>query len=243
MLIDTHFHLDLMDNMDSLIREFRTVDVGIIAVGTTPKAYTREKRFCCGVDNIKVGLGMHPQIIAERAAEVQLFLEMIRESTFIGEVGLDFNHSCIASKVQQCNCFREIARTCAKEGGKILSLHSVKAAKTVTEELESARTFSSCICIFHWFTGTPSERRHAIDAGAWFSINPKMIKTKTGQETIRAIPRDRILLETDAPFSMKFRTVSDLRSELNKMVEGISIIRDEDMYDRIKKNSEIIMNI
>ena len=59
MLIDVHFHLDLMDNMQSLIHEFQTSDVGIIAVGTTPKAFQKEKKFCCGVKNIKVGLGFH----------------------------------------------------------------------------------------------------------------------------------------------------------------------------------------
>ena len=48
MLIDVHFHLDLMDNMQSLIHEFQTSDVGIIAVGTTPKAFGKEKKFCCG---------------------------------------------------------------------------------------------------------------------------------------------------------------------------------------------------
>ena len=51
MLIDTHFHLDLMENMQTLIREFRNADVGVIAAGTTPKAYEKEKQFCSGVDN------------------------------------------------------------------------------------------------------------------------------------------------------------------------------------------------
>ena len=43
MLIDVHFHLDLMDNMQSLIHEFQTSDVGIIAVGTTPKAFHKSR--------------------------------------------------------------------------------------------------------------------------------------------------------------------------------------------------------
>ena len=64
MLIDTHFHLDLMENMKSLIREFNNSNTGVIAVGTTPRAYEREKQFCSGVDNIRVGLGFHPQLVA-----------------------------------------------------------------------------------------------------------------------------------------------------------------------------------
>jgi len=78
MLIDTHFHLDLMENMKTLFREFSNVDVGVIAVGTTPKAYQREKQFCSGVDNIRVSLGFHPQLVAERESEIDLFLRLVK---------------------------------------------------------------------------------------------------------------------------------------------------------------------
>lgn len=83
MLIDVHFHLDLMDNMQSLIHEFQTSDVGIIAVGTTPKAFEKEKKFCCGVKNIKVGLGFHPQLVSERAHEIDLFLKLVKDSDIV----------------------------------------------------------------------------------------------------------------------------------------------------------------
>ena len=82
-------------------------------------------------------------------------------------------------------------------------IHSVRAVGSVVDELNTAGTFLNNTCIFHWFTGTASERRRAIEAGAWFSINPRMLKTKSGLETIKTIPADRILLETDAPFTMK----------------------------------------
>jgi TatD DNase family protein len=78
MLTDTHFHLDLMENMQTLIREFRNADVGVIAVGTTPKAYEKEKQFCSGVDNIRIGLGFHPQLVAERESEIDLFLRLVK---------------------------------------------------------------------------------------------------------------------------------------------------------------------
>lgn len=77
MLIDTHFHLNLMDNIQMLIREFSCSDIGVIAVGTTPKAYEREKQFCFGVDNIRVGLGFHPQLVGERGAKIDSVLSLI----------------------------------------------------------------------------------------------------------------------------------------------------------------------
>ena len=237
MLIDTHFHLDLMKNMQTLIREFRNYDVGVIAVGTTPKAFEREKQFCSGVDNIRVSLGFHPQLVAEREAEINLFLRLVRNSRYIGEIGLDFNSGYIASKEQQLSNFRKIAKACADEGNKVLSIHSVKAAGAVIDELAKAGTFQNNICIFHWFTGTAAERKRAIEAGAWFSINPRMLKTKSGQETIKVIPADKLLLETDAPFVNNIDSVRLLKERLEKMVEDISKIRGTRESGMIEDNS------
>lgn len=240
MLIDTHFHLDLMGNMRTLIRGFRNADVGVIAVGTTPKAYEREKQFCSGVDNIRVGLGFHPQLVDERESEIDLFLGLVKTSKYIGEIGLDFNSGYIASKEQQLSNFRKIAKTCADEGNKVLSIHSVKAAGAVIDELEKAGTFRNNMCIFHWFTGTAAERRRAIEAGAWFSINPRMLKTKSGRETIKAIPADRLLLETDAPFVMKIETPRNLVAELEVLETGVNGIRGENLHKQIEKNQELL---
>lgn len=237
MLIDTHFHLDLMQNMHSLINEFRGSDVGIIAVGTTPLAYKQELKFVEGIDNICVGLGFHPQLVEKRADEIDLFLQNLKFAKYIGEVGLDFNERYVATKTQQISFFRRIADECAYEGGKVLSIHSVKAISTVMDILKESGTFQNCTCIFHWFTGTALERKRAIENGACFSINSKMLKTKSGQETIRNIPSNRILIETDAPFTMKFNSVNELSNELKSISSQISLIRGENVFSQIEENS------
>lgn len=241
MLIDTHFHLDLMDNMQSLIQEFKSSNnIGIIAVGTTPKAYVREKQFCSHNSNIKVGLGLHPQLVADRGQEIELFMKLVNDATYIGEIGLDFNSMFLASKAQQLSCFRKIVIACAEKGGKTLSIHSVRSAKTVLDELEMANAFDNCCCILHWFTGKPKDLKRAIDDGAYFSINPRMLRTKSGQEAIRKIPSDRLLLETDSPFTMKFRHVKDLKTELDTLLDAISSIRGEDIKSNIGENNDRI---
>lgn len=237
MLVDTHFHLDLMDNMQSLIKQFQGTDIGIIAVGTTPLAYKRELQFVTGVDNIRVSLGFHPQLVKQRENEIDLFLQQLEKARYIGEIGLDFNQDYMDSKMQQLISFQKIVERCAIEGDKVLSIHSVKAAGAVVDILKEARTFRSCKCIFHWFTGKASERKAAVENGAYFSVNSKMLKTKSGQETIRNIPANRILLETDAPFAMKFNTIDDLHSELRAVARKISLIRGEDVVSQIELNS------
>lgn len=245
MLIDTHFHLDLMENMRPLIKEFKDSDIGIIAVGTTPKAYVKETQFCVGTGNIKVGLGFHPQLVAERWQEIDQFLQLLDRTRFIGEIGLDFNSAYLLSKTEQVSCFRRIVKPCAERGNKVLSIHSVKAAKTVLDELERAGTFKDNICILHWFTGTGAERMRAIEDGAYFSINPRMLKTKSGQETIKALPLDRILLETDAPFTLKIDHVNELKMVLEKLIYSIAEVRGDDVdkiWTMIENNSMDIWN-
>lgn len=242
MLIDTHFHLDLMDNMQLMIQELQTASIGILAVGTTPIAYTKEKRFCSGVNTIKVGLGMHPQLVAERGREIDLFLQLVNDARFIGEIGLDFSSSHIPTQSQQITCFRKIAKACAERGGKVLSIHAVKSTGVAVEELLAAGTLKNNLCIIHWFSGTAAERKKALEAGAWFSINPKMLRTKGGQETIKAVPKERLLLETDAPFTLIPRSVADLQSELDKLVVAISTVREENMMKWIMDNSSFVFH-
>ena len=110
-------------------------------------------------------------------------------------------------------------------------------ASTVIAELEEAGTFQTCKCIFHWFTGTSAERKRAIENGAFFSINRKMLVTKSGRELVKAIPIDRMLLETDAPFTMKFDSTVGLKAELLKLVDDISAIRAKDLSAQIEENS------
>ena len=240
MLVDTHIHLDLSKNMKALIQEIQLSDIGVIAVGTTPKAYSQEVLFCSGGGNIKVALGLHPQLILERNHEIELFLKQARNAKIIGEIGLDFNSTHISSKEEQLLCFRKIANFCAEEGNKVLSIHSVKAASKVVDELETSGAFRSCICILHWFSGTTRELRRAIDAGAYFSINPRMLMTKSGCEVIKTVPKDKLLLETDAPFSFECTSADILMNELEKLVDGISSIRGIDMREQIEETSMII---
>jgi TatD DNase family protein len=43
--------------------------------------------------------------------------------------------------------------------------------------------------------------KEAINIGCWFSINPAMVKSKSGINIINNIPKNRIITETDAPFT------------------------------------------
>ena len=165
MIYDSHCHLDLMDNMSGIITEMQNSDISLFAVGTTPKAYDREVQFCRNNPHIKVGLGMHPQLISSGYDDMRLFKALFERSHYIGEVGLDFSKEYIQTKETQMHAFRDIVKLCEQCGEKVVSVHSLKSANVAIEILREYKTQTSNKYIFHWFTGTKSQLEKAIQIG------------------------------------------------------------------------------
>ena len=57
-------------------------------------------------------------------------------------------------------------------------------------------------CIFHWYSGPISLLDRLINEGHYLSVNTVMVGTKTGRKIINAMPRDRILTESDGPYAI-----------------------------------------
>ena len=124
-----HTHLDLYPDLVDAITACDQRRTATLTVTTTPKAFTRNCKVSRHSEFVRVGLGLHPQLVAERSAEITLFEELLPQSRYIGEIGLDAGPRHYGSFELQKSVFERILRMCAKEGGKILSIHSVRAAK------------------------------------------------------------------------------------------------------------------
>lgn len=236
MINDAHCHMDLMENMPAFINEIKNSNVSIFAVGTTPKAYDRETQFCRNAKNIFVGLGMHPQLIASGYDDWKLFTDLIEKSHYIGEVGLDFSREYVHTKELQVERFNQIIRLCEEYGEKVVSIHALKSAGMVIDILKMYKRKNNNKYIFHWFTGTIPQLEKAIELGCYFSLNQKMLKTKSGIEVIKRVPIDRMLLETDAPFAIKGQHLNEIEKELKKTLLSISDIVGFDVSETVDKN-------
>lgn len=152
---------------------------------------------------VKLAVGLHPWWVSadecRLAEELRAFDGALPETRYVGEVGLDFSKRRIATRYAQLWAFRHIANACAKDGGKVLSIHCVKAYDDVLSILDNSGCFVSCACIFHWFNGSFQQLGQAVDAGCFFSVGLRMLETKRGREYAKAIPLRKLLLETDAP--------------------------------------------
>lgn len=150
---------------------------------------------------VRAALGLHPQIVGEFHYEVEALCELIPETRYVGEIGLDGSPEYIESFALQKSVLDQILLSCAANGGRIISLHSRNATSEVLNMLEKHKT--SGTAILHWFSGNLKELERAIHLGCWFSVGPAMLKSKKGKELLANMPCDRILTETDGPFVQK----------------------------------------
>ncbi len=197
-MIDMHCHMDLYQHPGRVIAEADKRGTYVIAVTTTPKAFLGNLRLAEGRKRIRVAVGLHPELVAERHREVDDVCKLMPQTKYVGEIGVDGSPPHAGSIGLQKNVFLEILKRADELGGKILSVHSRGASTTVLDCL--AQTDGKSVPILHWFSGNMKEMQRAIDMGCWFSVGPAMLKSKKGRELANAIPRSRLLTETDGPF-------------------------------------------
>ncbi|WP_081688946.1 Qat anti-phage system TatD family nuclease QatD [Inquilinus limosus] len=198
-MIDFHCHLDLYPDPEREIRDVGTARVYVLSVTTTPRAWVRTAQLAKGHTRIRTALGLHPQLAHERVDELGLFEELLARSRYVGEIGLDGGpgygqHSAVQTKV-----FDAVLRLAGKGGGRIMSIHSRRAVDEILDRL--AVNADAGTPILHWFSGTAAQLRRATDIGCWFSVGPAMLGGEKGRSLAKAMPRDRILTETDGPFA------------------------------------------
>jgi TatD DNase family protein len=136
-LVDFHCHLDLFPDPVSAVNDAENSGIYTLTVTTPPKAWPRNYDLTQKTKYVRAALGLHPQLIAERSAEINLWEEYLPQARYVGEVGLDAGPRYFRSLDLQKQIFTQILQKCAKAGGKILTVHSVRAATMVLDLIES----------------------------------------------------------------------------------------------------------
>lgn len=195
-MIDTHCHIDLYENPFEIIRECEEKNIITIGVTNLPSHFVMGYPHIINCKKVRLALGFHPLYVKQHEQEFDLFLKYLSKTSYIGEIGLDFSKEGFATKQIQLILFKKLLIELSGTK-KILSLHSRKAEKDVLDLLKMNKINNA---IFHWYSGPLFLIEDIITAGYYFSINPAMIKSKTGKSIIKNIPKEFILTESDGPF-------------------------------------------
>lgn len=197
MFFDTHLHLDLFSKPKEIIKAIDSQKYYSIAVTNLPQVFMNTKKLCEGSKYVRPALGYHPELAHKFNNQFELFCELLNETRYIGEIGIDNLRKTAEDFNSQRQIFEKIIRACAEKKEKILTIHSRRAEKEVISII--GNRFPGKI-ILHWYSGSISDLEKAVSFGFYFSINYAMTQSKNGINIIKNIPADRLLLESDSPF-------------------------------------------
>ena len=206
---DAHLHANLMDSPLNIARSSYDAGLAFFTCGVTPHDYL-ELAPQLTQDNIRVGLGAHPWYTSDGRVtqkDIELLLELMEQTPYIGEIGLDFSSRYCVDGLQdlQVKAFTKICKRAAElsRNGqpRVLSMHTVRSVDAVLDILEQTEAAQECVPIIHWFSGSSEELQRAIKLGCWFSVGEMSLKTKRGREYAKVYPKDKLLTETDLPSS------------------------------------------
>ena len=219
-LVDFHCHLDLYPDHEAAVLEADQAGVFTLAVTTTPRAWPRNHELAQRTRHVRAALGLHPQLVAERANELDLWDRHLSETRYVGEVGLDAGPRFYKSFDLQKQVFQHVLQRCAEAGDKVVTVHSIRAAKAVLDHVEAYLPSARGKIVLDWFTGTKSEAKRALDLGCFFSINAAMLDNERHAPMVGVIPLHRLLTETDGPFTKTGERPSK-PADVSLVVEGL----------------------
>jgi len=202
--IDTHAHLDELENLELLIEKAKEAGLeAIVAVGSNTNSNQKILEICQEHPHfIYPALGLHPWELGDLdLTQINYTLQSIEEKAgcivAIGEIGLDYDKRVLkrASKDSQKETLKRLL-TLARHYNKPVALHSRYAWKDCYDLVNNAGIKKA---VFHWFTGFSNVLRDILDAGYFISCTPAAEYHEEHRRAIKETPLEQLLLETDCP--------------------------------------------
>jgi TatD DNase family protein len=190
-------HSAFRDDLDAVLARARQAGVETIIVTGTTVEESRQ----AGTLGLPFTAGVHPHHARDCNDETIPALRALARAPHcaaIGECGLDFNRNYSPHPDQEKWFVAQLEL--GIELGKPLFLHSRDAHPRFAEILKSHNVRNA---VAHCFTGEREELRAYLDLGLYIGITGWICDERRGKhllELVREIPRDRLLLETDAPY-------------------------------------------
>lgn len=207
-IIDTHAHLDQVENLADALQRAHEAGVSDIVcmsvdlpsvekVLNIPQTYSNP--------NIHVALGIHPGNIKteEVDATFDIMRSNISRAKAIGETGLDFWYKWVRKdedkKSEQRRVFTKHLEL-AKEFDLPIVIHSRGAWR---ECLDLTLESGVVKALFHWYSGPLDILKDVLDKGYLVSTSPSVAYSPQSREAMAFAPVEQMLIETDCPVTYK----------------------------------------
>lgn len=203
-MIDTHVHVQdkiyCRDIREVMQRAAQAGIEGMVVVGYDYNSSEEAIALCAQYDYLRAAVGIHPHDARSWNTRTVQQLKIIagnKKVVAIGEIGLDYFRS-LSSKEQQQAVFLEQLRL-ALELCLPVIIHSREATEDVLAVLKN---YPQATGVIHCYSGTIAQADKFLALGYYIGIcgNVTYPQAHLLREVARAIPLERLLLETDAPY-------------------------------------------
>ena len=207
MLVDSHCHLDFPDfasELDAVIARARKAGIGrIVTISTRVKKHVQVLAIAEKFPDVFCSVGTHPHNAQEELdidAKALIALSRHPKIVAIGEAGLDYHYDNSPRDLQEQVFRQHIAA--ARETGLPLVIHSRDCDADMARILAEETGQGAFPAVLHCFTGGPDLAFKAMDLGLSISFTGILTFKNSGalRELAAALPANRILVETDAPY-------------------------------------------
>ena len=207
MLIDSHCHLDYLakdNDVEALIARARDAGVGgIVTISTKLSTFPEILSIAQDHEGLWCSVGVHPHHADEEGLDDPApLIERTADPSVIGigETGLDYFYDNAPREDQQRSFRAHIAAS--RETGLPLIVHTRDADADTIAILEEEYAKGAFPGLIHCFTAGPELAQAVLEIGFYISVSGIVTFKRSDdlRATLRDVPLDRLLVETDAPF-------------------------------------------
>ncbi len=234
LIVDSHCHLDydgLADHLPDVLKRCDGAGVGLVlSISSRVKHFPKLLALAEAHENVFCTVGTHPHNAHEELDVTVADLVRLTDHPKVvglGEAGLDYHYDLSPRDAQMTGFRNHIAA--ARETGLPLVIHTRQAEDDTARVLEEEMKRGAFKAVLHCFTSQQWLAERGVDLGLYVSFSG--ILTYKNAEDLRAaakaLPIDRLLVETDAPFlaPIPYRGKDNEPSFVVKTLEQLAHVR------------------
>ncbi|HYG60604.1 MAG TPA: TatD family hydrolase [Symbiobacteriaceae bacterium] len=253
MLFNTHSHVDtnrqFQHDREQVVARARDMGVSrMMVIGYNREAVGVSVRFAERYDWVWAAVGIHPTDALEWNEETERLLRVAARNEkvrAIGEVGLDYYWKDRAPFDVQRDVFRQQIRL-ARECKLPLVIHDRDAHDDVVRILEEEHA-AEVGGIMHCFAGDWAVAERCLALGFYLGVGGTVTykNNPTGQDVVRRMPLDRLVLETDDPYlaPMPFRGKRNEPGYVRHVAEFVAELRGTSLEEVARVTTENALRI
>ena len=187
-------------------------------------------------------VGLHPENCLEEF-DYKIFDSLPSKIVGIGEIGLDYHYGK-EDRDKQIDLFIKQLDIARKYNLPVI-IHSRDA---INDTINILKNYKDLKKVLHCYSGSIESARELIKLDTYFGVGGVLtFKNSTNLvQTIKKIPLDRIVIETDSPYLSPFRGNKNIPNNVEEVLKKLALIKEisyDDTLEITNSNARYLFNI